>query len=90
MLLGITDFTKAYLQVKDNHWPFINLVKLAQTAKVNDGEVLELLKIANGCLPRARLEYERLCWENKLQEAKLNSLKAEISNLALIYQGSSK
>ena len=25
MLLGITEFTKAYLQVKDNPWPFIDL-----------------------------------------------------------------
>ena len=24
MLLGITEFTKAYLQVKDNPWPFVN------------------------------------------------------------------
>src|SRR5918995_5102133 len=32
MLLGITEFTKAYLQVKDILWPFINLVKLTQKA----------------------------------------------------------
>ena len=30
MLLGITEFTRAYLQVKDNPWPFVDLVKLAQ------------------------------------------------------------
>ncbi len=45
MLLGITEFTKAYLQVKDNPWPFVNLVKLVQNAKIGEGEVVELLKI---------------------------------------------
>src|ERR687891_1021897 len=40
MLLGITEFTKAYLQVKDNPWPFINLVKLTQNARMGDGEVV--------------------------------------------------
>ena len=60
MLLGITEFTKAYLQVKDNPWPFVDLVKLAQNSGMKDGEVVELLKIANGYLPRVRLEYDRL------------------------------
>ena len=60
MLLGITEFTKAYLQVKDNPWPYVNLVQLTQNARMGDGEVVELLKIANGYLPRVRLEYDRL------------------------------
>ena len=60
MLLGITEFTKAYLQVKDNPWPFVNIVKLTQNSRMKDGEVVELLKIANGYLPRVRLEYDRL------------------------------
>ena len=59
-LLGITEFTKAYLQVKDNPWPFLDLVKLTQNSGMKDGEVVELLKIANGYLPRIRLEYDRL------------------------------
>jgi hypothetical protein len=37
--------------------------------------VEELLKIAIGCLPRVRLEHDRL-------NAKLNSLKAETGNTA--------
>ena len=80
MLLGITEFTKAYLQVKDNPWPFVDLVKLAQNSGIRDGEVVELLKIANGYLPRVRLEYDRL-------RAELNSWKVEISNAVRIYQG---
>jgi FtsZ-binding cell division protein ZapB len=44
-----------------------------------DGEIVELLKIANGHLPRVRLEYDRL-------KAELNSLKAEINNSVRIYQ----
>ena len=79
MLLGITEFTKAYLQVKDNPWPFVDLVKLTQNSRMKDGEVVELLKIANGYLPRVRLEYDRL-------KDELNSWKAEISNAVRLYQ----
>jgi hypothetical protein len=59
MLLGCTEFIKAYLQVKENPWPFINLAKLVQDARMGDAEVVELLKIANGYLPMVRLEYDR-------------------------------
>ena len=86
MLLGITEFTKAYLQVKDNPWPFVNFVKLAQNSRMKDGEVVELLKIANGYLPRVRLEYDRLKEEKSSLEAELNSWKVEISNAVRIYQ----
>ena len=80
MLLGITEFTKVYLQVKDNPWPFLDLVKLTQNSRMKDGEVVELLKIANGYLPRVRLEYDRL-------KDELNSWKAELRNTVQIYQG---
>ena len=86
MLLGITEFTKAYLQVKDNPWPFVNLVKLVQNAKIGEGEVVELLKIANGYLPRVRLEYDRLKEEKNSLEAEINSWKAELNNIARTYQ----
>jgi hypothetical protein len=79
MLLGITEFTKAYLQVKDNPWPFINLVNLTQNSGISDNEVLALLKIANGYLPRIRLEYDRLKVEK-------NSMKAELDKTIRTYQ----
>jgi hypothetical protein len=87
MLLGITDFTRVYLQIKDNPWPFVNLVKLIQNSRMKDGEVVELLKIANNFLPRVRLEYDRLKEEKSSLEAELNSWKAELSNTVRIYQG---
>lgn len=59
MLLGLTEFTKVYLQIKNNPWPYVNLVKLTQNAGMGDDEVIELLKIANGYLPRVRLEFEK-------------------------------
>jgi hypothetical protein len=46
---------------------------------MGDDEVVELLKIANGYLPRVRLEYDRV-------KSELNSWKAEVSNAARIYQ----
>jgi transposase-like protein len=79
MLLGCTEFTRVYLQIKDNPWPYVNLVKLVQNAGLGDGEVVELLRIANGYLPRIRLEYDRV-------QVELNSLKAELSNTVRIYQ----
>ena len=87
MLLGITEFTKIYIQIKDNPWPYVNLARLVHNARMGDGEVVELLKIANGYLPRVRLEYDRLKEEKSSLEAELNSWKAELSNTVRIYQG---
>lgn len=78
-LLGITEFTRVYPQIKDNPWPYVDLVQLIQKAGMGDGEVVELLKIANRYLPRIRLEYDRVKEEK-------NSLAAEISNSVRIYQ----
>lgn len=39
-LLGITEFTKVYLQVKDNSMLFVNLFKLSQNAGMNDSKWL--------------------------------------------------
>jgi len=78
-ILGITEFIKIYPQIKDNPWPFVNLVTRAQNSGMSDGDVVELLRIANGYLPRIRFEYDRL-------KAELNSLKAELGNSVRIYQ----
>jgi hypothetical protein len=80
MLLGCTEFTKVYTQIRANPWPFVNLVKIAQNTEISEDEVEEILKIANGCLPRVKLEHDRI-------NAELNSLKAETSNATYIYQG---
>jgi predicted transcriptional regulator len=86
MLLGCTEFTKVYLQVKDNPWPYVNLVNLVKKSGMGDGEVVELLKIANGYLPRVRLEYDRVKEEINLSKAELNSWKAATSNEVRLYQ----
>ena len=78
MLVGCTEFTKVYLQIKDNPWAYVSLVKLAQNSGMSDDQVVELLKIANEHLPRVRLEYDRL-------KAELNSLEVEKSNSAKDY-----
>ena len=58
MLLGCTEFTKVYLQIKENPWPYVNLVKLTQNSAMSDEDVIELLNIAKGHLPRVKLEYD--------------------------------
>ena len=79
MLLGCNEFTKIYTLIKDNPWPYVNLARLVQNAGMGDGEVVELLKIANGYLPLVRLEYDRT-------KAELNSWKAELSSTVQKYQ----
>jgi predicted transcriptional regulator len=86
MLLGCTEFTKVYLRIKDNPWPYVNLATLVHNARMSDSEVMGLLKIANGYLPRVRLEYDRLNEEMNLGKAEKNSLDAEISNAVRTYQ----
>ena len=86
MLLGITEFTKAYLQVKENPWPFVDLIKLVQNSRIRDREVIELLKIANGYLPRIRLEHDRVIREVNSHKAELSSWKAATSNEVRVYQ----
>ena len=54
-----------------------------QSGQTSEGEVLELLKIANGYLPRIRLEYDRVKEEINLSKAELNSWEAELNNMTL-------
>jgi predicted transcriptional regulator len=85
-LLSITEFTRVYLQIKDNPMGFVNLFKLIQSAKIGDVEIVQLLKIANGYLPRVRLEYDRLQQEVNSTKVELNSWKAATSNEVRVYQ----
>jgi hypothetical protein len=39
MLLGLTEFTKIYIQIKDNPWPYVNLARLVHHARMGDNEV---------------------------------------------------
>jgi FtsZ-binding cell division protein ZapB len=85
-LLGITEFRRVYLQIKDNPLVFVNHFKLCQNARIGEDEVIELLKIANGYLPRIRLEYDRCKEEKSSLQAELSSWKAELNNIARTYQ----
>jgi hypothetical protein len=64
----------------------VNLVQLTQKVGMGEGEVVELLKIANGYLPRVRLEYDRIKREKSSLEAEMNSTKAGLNNSVQIYQ----
>jgi Bacterial regulatory proteins, luxR family len=86
MLLGITEFTRVYLQIKDSIWQFVNLAKLLQNARIGDDEIIELLRIASGYLPRVRLEYDRVNEEINSRKTELNSWKAAITNEVQTYQ----
>jgi chromosome segregation ATPase len=64
----------------------VNLTKQVQNARMGDAEVVELLKVANGYLPRVRLEYDRVIEEINSTRAELNSWKAAVSNEVRVYQ----
>jgi hypothetical protein len=78
-LLAVNEFTRVYPEIKENPWPFFKLVILAQDAGISDDQVVELLKVSNGHLPRVKFEYGRL-------KAEINSLEAEKGNSAKVYQ----
>jgi predicted transcriptional regulator len=73
MLLGVTEFTRVYLQVKENPWPFINLVKLVREAGISDVQVVKLLDIANNDLPMVKSKYENLKNEMDSLDCKKNN-----------------
>jgi len=78
MLLGCYEFSRVYLQIKENPWAYVNLVKLAQDSGVHEVEVVELLNIAKGHLPRVKLDYDRLKAElTSLEDEKRNSAKEQ-------------
>jgi hypothetical protein len=78
-LLGCNEFTIVYLEIKDDPWPFVKLVKLVKDAGMSDDQVINLLQIVNDHLPRVTSEYEKL-------KAEINSLEYEKSNSAKQYQ----
>ncbi|MGC1134225.1 MAG: hypothetical protein WA941_15470 [Nitrososphaeraceae archaeon] len=80
-LLGCTEFTKVYSQIRDNPWPYVNLVKQAQNAGMSDNEVLELLRIANKDLPRVRLDYDRLKEEKNSLEANVKQSERTLQEI---------
>ena len=65
---------------------FVNLFKLYQNSGTDEGEIIELLRIANGYLPRVRLEYDRVKEEKNSLQAELNSWKAALNNEVRTYQ----
>jgi predicted transcriptional regulator len=78
-LLGCTEFTRVYQEIKDNPWLYVNLVKLAQDEGISEDQIIKLLEIANGHLPRVTAEYEKV-------KTEINSLENEKSNSAKDYQ----
>jgi DNA-directed RNA polymerase subunit H (RpoH/RPB5) len=70
-------------QIKNNPWPYVNLARRRRVhnERMGDAEVIELLRIANGYLPKVRLEYDRV-------KNELNTWKAELGNTVRIVRRS--
>jgi hypothetical protein len=82
MLLGCIEFTRLYPRIKDDPWPFVNLVKLALDAGMDEVQVMELLKIANGFLPSVRHEYDRLEAERSSLEANMQRSERTLQEIS--------
>jgi len=77
MLLGCTEFTKLYPQIKNNPWPFVNLVKLAIGKQMNAGHIIKLLEIANNDLLLVESKYENRKKELELIDCRKNNANSE-------------
>jgi predicted transcriptional regulator len=74
-LLGCSQFTMVYLTVKDNPWPFVNLVNLAQEAGIDEQQIISFINTVNNDLPSLELKYEKL-------KKEIDSLEYKKRNLA--------
>jgi hypothetical protein len=64
----------------------VDLANLVHNSQMGDGEIVELLKVANGYLPRVRLEYNRCREEKSSLQAELSSWEAALNNEVRMYQ----
>jgi hypothetical protein len=86
-LIGINNFIRIYGLIKDDPWPFVKLFKLAQSAGINERQVIHLLDIANEYLPmveskcdQARLEVDDLNVKKTHLEDEIRNMNNEIAN----------
>lgn len=59
-LIQLDDVTQIYRELKGHVWYFVNLCKVAKSARMGIPQVINLLKIANNHLPSAQFRYEQL------------------------------
>jgi chromosome segregation ATPase len=64
-----------YFTVKDNPWPFVNLVNLAQEAGIDEQQLISFINTVNSDLPSLKLKHEKL-------KKEVDSLEQEKRNLA--------
>ncbi|MGC1134810.1 MAG: helix-turn-helix domain-containing protein [Nitrososphaeraceae archaeon] len=81
MLLGCTEFTKVYPKIKDNPWPYLNLVKLALDSGMGDGEVVELLRIANNDLPSVKHNIQKLEGRESILKTNIQQVEQTLQEL---------
>ena len=59
-LLGCIEFTRVYQEIREDPWPFVDLVKVANKQHMNAEKVAKLLDITNNHLPSIESKYESL------------------------------
>jgi hypothetical protein len=69
-LLGCTEFTRIFLEIKDDPWPFVNLVWQVKEAQISAEQVIKLLNLANHDLPSVEPRYENLKKETDFWKVK--------------------
>jgi hypothetical protein len=75
-LIQLGDVTQIYRELKGDVWYFVNLCKVAKSARMSIPQVINLLKIANNYLPSVEYRYDQL--------------RREISGLEFVKRGAAK
>jgi hypothetical protein len=77
-LLGCTEFTRVYPEIKDDPWVYVNLINAAKNERMGTDQIVTLLKLANDRLPSIEARYREL----EKAEPLLNS-RGQETNAAL-------
>ena len=81
-LVQLDDITKIYLEFKGDVSYFVSLCKAAKAAKMGIPQVVNLLRIANNCLPSVQHRHEMLQKQNNNLESILRTQAKEFQNLS--------
>jgi hypothetical protein len=80
-LVQLDDITQIFRELQGGVWDFAKLCKALKAKKMGVSQVLNLLGIANNCLPSVEHRYEELQKQNSILDSNLSIAAKEFQNL---------
>jgi chromosome segregation ATPase len=80
-LVQLDDITQIFRELHGGVWDFAKLCKALKAEKMGVSQVLNLLGIANNCLPSVEHRYEELQKQNSILDSNLSIAAKEFQNL---------